>query len=283
MKFEEIVALYNSRPIDDFLGLSPNQVSTIIYGPLESMQEVVSLNESFNVSLLEDVKVISEIKALISLIGEAGEAKATQNGYLPKKIVNALYKFKSLPGYTVQSEEAAPNVSALRHAATACGWMKKRAGKFSLTKDGRRILDHGFSASHYVSLLSYWLRRFNWSFLDRYSECPSVQQGAVFGLYILHKQANELVPVNHLAKLFMTAFPHATEEIEAETLFFETTREEELRKVFSLRFIKRFAAYFGLISCIPETSSSYVGLPDTTQVKTTPLFSEVLVWFPPDH
>jgi hypothetical protein len=284
-QIEELLAQFqaqkNAKALDDFLGLSPDQMHVIFYGSLEDIKPILSFNPEFDKALLADVPVVTKATLLIRLLGEAGEAKETQNGFLPKKIVNALCEPHPLPGYSVQSEEYKPSVLALRHALTACGWIKKRNRKFSLTKKGQQIFENGFAQNDYITLLQYWLRRYAWSFEDRYPECPLIQQAAVFSLYILHQEARQLIPSTRVAQLFVRAFPMSLDIVRDE-IFPERSPEDQLARILRLRLLERFAAYFGLVDYTVDLHLSFPEQDDRSQVVITKLFSEVLHWFSTD-
>jgi hypothetical protein len=268
----------NSEGLVDFLGLSPDQMYQLVYGNIDDLTPIITFNTNFDRALLDNVPVVNQLLLLISLIGEAGEAKATKNGFLPKKIVNAVHKIASDRQYTVQSEEDQPTILVLRYAATDCGWIKKRSGKFSLTKKGEQILKNGFLQKDYVRLLKYWLREYLWSFADGFSECLSIQKAAFFSLYILEQKAQQLLPSKTFAELFITAFPFAVDEIEP-SLYSSKPGRDEVAFILRLRFFRRFAAYFGLVDYVVDKDLPYFSRDEQSHVKTTILFQEVLYWF----
>ena len=277
----QLQAQRNAEALDDFLGLSPHQMNLLLYGSLEDIKPIMSFNPEFDQALLADVPVVAKATLLIRLLGEAGEAKETQNGFLPKKIVNALCEPHPLPDYSVQSEEYAPHVLVLRHVVAACGWMKRRNRKFSLTKKGLKIFEQGFTPSDYVMLLEYWLRSYRWSFADHYPECPLIQQAAVFSLYILRQEARKSIPVERVVQHFLRAFPSSLDMLRDELLI-EESPEEALAAMLRLRFLERFAAYFGLVDYNLVAHFSMAGRENSSPVVITKLFSEVLHWFPSD-
>jgi hypothetical protein len=284
-QIEELLAQFqaqmNSEGRDDFLGLSPDQMHILLYGSLEQIRPILSFNPEFDRALLADVPVVTHVTLLIKLIGEAGEAKATQKGFLPKKIVHALSEPHPLPGYSVQSEEYEPRVLALRHAVTACGWLKKKNRTFSLTKKGQQIFESGFTTYDYIALLQYWLGRYRWSFADRYPECPLVQQAGVFSLYILRQEARELVSSSRVIELFVRAFPCSL-DMPLDEILLEQSPQQQLAAIFTLRFLQRFAAYFGLINYSTDLNLSFFARDERSQVVISKLFSEVLCWFDTD-
>lgn len=277
MKLKQLPNKINSEALDDFLGISPNQMHVLLYGQLDEIQHIMCINSTFDQTLLENVPIVKKVLLLIRSIGELGEAKATQNGNLPKKIVNALYDFHSTK-FSVPSEDYAPNILALRHAVTDCGWLKKRNRRFSLTKEGKQIFEKGFTALNYVTLLKYWLKNYNWSFTDGYPECAIVQQAAIFSLYILRQKAKEFFLTENFVQLFIKAFPMALELL-AEDL---KQAEEKLSTILCLRFLDRFASYFGLLDYVVNENLPSFKRDKQSQIRTTKLFAEVFCWFPPE-
>lgn len=269
----------NSQIIVDFLGLSPYQMHFLLYGNWDDVAPIISINDTFDNNLLSEVPIVKKVSLLIRMIGEVKEEKATKNGNLSKRIVNALYE-SPLPGCkdTIASEEYAPSVKALRHAVTDCGWIKIRNQKFSLTKKGQKIFEKGFTSVDYVTLLKYWLRKYDWSFTDGHPECAIVQQSALFSLYVLRETAKELSPSKDFTKLLLKALPAALALL-PEGNFHRIDPEERLSNIVELRFLDRFAAYFGLIDYVLDESLPYFERPTTGQVRTTSLFSQALLWF----
>ncbi len=278
-KINQLQAQVNSEGLEDFLGLSPSQMHALLYSEFDEIEPILCFKSNFDQSLLNNVPIVKKINLLIRLIGEVGEAKATQNGYLPKKIVNALYDFPlTARQFTVPTEDYAPNILALRYAVTDCGWLKKKNRKFSLTKKGQQIFEKGFTSLDYVTLLKYWFKKYNWSFTDGHPECAFVQQAALFSLYMLHQKAKELFPTAHFAELFIQAFPMALVMLPEEK-HFPKPAKERLTDIIRLRFLDRFASHFGLVDYVVDENLPYLERDKKSQVKTTNLFSEILCWF----
>ena len=281
MTVKAFINQINNRSIDDFLGLSPGQMDCILYDAVEEKEQILSFNDSFEPGLLENVEAVGKIKLLLNMVGEAGEAKATKNGFLPIKIVNAIGNFNEPEFYHITSEEVADEVRAVRFAATDCGWLKKKNGKFSLTKKGEQIFKNGFTPAHYVTLLKYWIFDYSWSFSDGFPEYPRLQQASLFALYILREKAQEGVPIPELALLFARAFPKICAQNSADPNTSNEPHNREFPCIFNLRFIERFAIAFGLVEATKD-KPSYFGRREALEVKTTALFSAVCSWFPAD-
>ncbi len=282
-KIEFFESLANYQPLDDFLGLSPDQMHQILYFPLDELKNIIWFNDGFDPTLLEQAPVVTKTKLLIKFLGDLGKAKATKNSYLPKKIVNILHE-SPMENHTVQTEENALDVLALRYAVTDCGWMKKKSGYFSLTKKGQHIFDKGFTTSDYLILLKYWIKKYNWSFSDRFPLCPLIQKASIFLLYLLNRKAAELVPAQNFIQLFIRAFPTALEEVSSESLKFKlnTPPEEEIGWIIRIRFLQRFVKYFGLADYIIDEKLSHFDRDEQAQIKTTELFTAVFGFFSPE-
>lgn len=277
----------NALPLDDFLGLSPEQMHLLLYAPLARMQSIVRLRDTFERAVLAEAPVVKKVELLVRLVGEAGEAKATKRGRLPRAMVNALYDFETSRRIRVPSEEYSPAITALRHAVMKCGWLKKSRGRFLLSATGREIFENGVAPAHYAALLAHWLRQYDWGFADRLPPCLMLQQAAVFLLYVLSREAKEFIPAAQVSRLFIRAFPHTLGELGAEMAaapwLHGKSVEEELGFIMRVRFLERFAAYFGLIDYHLDKELPYFEREKAAQVRTTKLFAEALQWFPVDR
>jgi hypothetical protein len=281
MKIEDLENLINSQPLDDFLGLSPNQMYKIFYFTLEELKDIIWFKSSFDQKLLDEVPVVKKTVKLLQLIGEKGEVKATEKGFLPMKMVNALID-KPFDNFTVQSEEYASEVLALRKVITSCGWIKKKSKKFSLTKKGEVILDKGFMISDYLTLLRYWLTKHNWAFTDLLPDCTVIQESSVFLLYMLNRLASERIPAERIFQSFIRAFPFVLDDLKSKSTNRHQTLDEELRHIFNTRFIVRVAEYFGLVHRYTDDKLSYFERDEKAEIKITKLFTEMLGFISPE-
>ena len=269
----------NFLPLDDFLGLSPDEVNRLLYQPFEETSDIVVLNNTFREELLNHVPVIQDARLLISRIGESGELKATQKGNLPLKLVQELHKIQCRRDYEeewhVGSEEEAPLIQLLRYVVTSCGWIKFRDKKFYLTKKGEKLRDKNFSPQDYHQLMQFWLRKLNWGYLDRYDPCPIVQHAFLFSLYALSQKASDFVEAQTLGELFLRAFPAAVDEVKPHP-YYQDKPEQIVSNIYCLRFIEGFCLYFDLLQTKEKRAALLRKAP--LEVKTTQLFHAAFQW-----
>ncbi len=268
----------NFRPVDDFLGLSPDEVHRLLYQRFAGSLDIVTLSATFAPALLENVPAVQDAMVLIRRLGEAGSLKATQKGNFPLMVVREIYKQQTLRDleeeWNVASEEDALLVRLLRHALTACGWMKCRSKQFSLTKKGEVVYRKGFLPEHYQQLLQNWIFETNWGFLDGHNPCPFVQHAALFSLYLLSQKAADFTLASDLSGAFVRAFPAALPDVISP--FDSDTPQAILSRIFELRFLERFCLYFGLLEFKGKRKHLLDGKP--LEVKTTELFRGVFCW-----
>jgi len=94
---------------------------------------------------LSDEQVAAAVRPYVQLLGQVGEGvKLTAAGYLPPKIVRAIYAELRLAEVwmgTGQSEASTPVIIVLRESATALGLLRKSRGMLMVTKAGQKLVD----------------------------------------------------------------------------------------------------------------------------------------------
>lgn len=277
----------NSHPLDDFLGLSPEQMYQMIYFSPETFEHILYIKPDFDKELLSKVPILDDLLLLFRLLAEAGEVRVTKKGNLPVKIVNEIYNKqradKKPSGflYNSQSEEYASDILAARVSATACGWIQFEKNKFSLSNQGKSILENGFSQKDFVRLLDYFVFHCHWSYLHGWEHCHIVQQAVVFELYVLNKKARDTyLDLKTFSQLFLKAFPFAPEEVDDDYCE-DSYRPRIVTSVLEQRFINSFCERFGLIKLSEKSEyEDDFGFNDSFQI--TKLYDELFIWFSPD-
>jgi len=235
-----------SVPQMDFLGISSGQVHRMLHAPLDSLGDMVQFNHDLEPTAFQEIPVVKNTLLFLSWLKEEGPLKATAKGNLPLDFARALYDAFNYPSPSVhppiRSERDAVYVNSLRHILKLCGWLKKVNNRFTLTAKGVKVIEQGFSESHFFTLMNVFVRRFNWGFQDRYPVFWIIQGGAVFSLYLLHRKARQFVPAEELGDYFIRAFPAVLNEVREMAYL---TPTQHVRNCFSLRFLSRFCGYFG--------------------------------------
>ncbi len=266
----------NTVPHMDFFGLSSDQVHRMLHAPLETLEDMVRFNQDLEIESFQNIPVVMNSLIFLSRLKELGPIKATAKGNLSLAFARELYDaFIYLSDSfhpPIRSEEDAVFVNALRHVLRMCGWVKKAKNHFSLTAKGTKVIEKGFSGTHFFILMNTFLRRFNWGFQDRYPDFWIIQGGAVFSLYLLHRKARRFIAAEELGDSFIRAFPAVLDEVG--TMAYWSPREE-VRRCFSLRFLQRFCEYFGFVDIRREEKSPHIY---KLSVKKSDFYDRYITW-----
>lgn len=238
---------YNKTPMDDLLGLTPNQMHRVLYLPFDS-PELVTFPSPL------DIEPAAPITTLFTLLTEAiGEngLKGTATGNLPRNFCReAAISFLGEEGYGertrfggINTEPDFPELHVTRIVGELAGLVRKYKGKFILSRECRNLLTGEGMSAIYPRLFRAFALEYNWGYQDRYPDFSIIQQSFAFTLYLLERFGTEWQPSSFYAERFIQAFPAVLRE--AQPLHFETA-EDEVGRCYILRALERFAHFFGL-------------------------------------
>ncbi|MBE3124886.1 MAG: SEC-C domain-containing protein [Acidobacteria bacterium] len=265
----------NAEPNPDFLGLSSDQIRRLIDFPFQSTDDLVRLNDSFGQNDMAGIPVVDNAVRFLRAMAEVEPLKATAAGNLARDFAKRLFDDIEQSDWkkyiNFRSETDSMTVHSLRLILTMGGWLKKEKGWFRLTRKGRKSVEAGFSAADYLDLFRTFTQKFNWGFQDGYPGLEIIQRAFLFSLLLVHKKGGEFLENYRLGPYFVRAFPLALAESER----FPCDPYERISRCFSLRFLERFCAYFGLI----ETKSLGEGPLDRRFFfKASGLLDKLLTW-----
>lgn len=265
----------NAEPNPDFVGLSADQIHRLIDFPFQSTDDLVRLNDSFGQNDMAGIPVVDNAVRFLQAMAEVEPLKATATGNLARDFAKRLFDdidqsdLKKFINF--RSETDSMTVHSLRLILTMGGWLRKEKGWFRLTRKGRKSVEAGFSAADYLDLFRTFTQKFNWGFQDGYPGLEIIQRAFLFSLLLVHKKGGEFLENYRLGPYFVRAFPLALAESER----FPCDPYERISRCFSLRFLERFCAYFGLI----ETKSLGEGPLDRRFfLKESGLLDKLLTW-----
>jgi len=253
---ERVMRHRNQRPRDEFCGLSPEQMSRILYDPFDSPQ-FVTFSDNFP-------KPSAPLAfALISLLADAcGDdgLKATAKGYLPAKFcrdaaIAALGEegVKEMTfGSEVRKELDFRELHIVRLVAQMAGLIRKYRGRFLRTKKCEKLLSASSHGKLYLQLLTAYVRKFNWGYSDGYDDHYLIQEAFLFSLFLIHRFGDEFRSPVFYEEKFLQAFPTVLDEVKDPVY---GSKEDQVRNCYSLRTMERFARFFGLI----ELDGNYPG------------------------
>lgn len=101
-ELREISNKINSRGIDDFEGLSPIQMSNILYNSFEK-DSIIKIYQKADDKTLNKIGFLMLTEYFLNLIEKQKELKLTNSGYLPVKIVKELYNTKFIFEDSIES------------------------------------------------------------------------------------------------------------------------------------------------------------------------------------
>jgi len=270
----------NRVPQLDFLGLSSEQMGRLLDFPFARTREIVEIDPDLAPAAFRGIPVVDNALLFLGRLAKQEPLKATAKGNLPLPFAREVFAELKMPkrelyDNAIRTEEEVPLLRALRELLTLCGWVKKRNSRFSLTENGRKIVQRGFIGADFRNLLDKFTLIFNWEFMDRYPSFSIVQRSFLFGLYLLHRQAGREIEDQVLVGHFLRAFPQALEEARRyESPYIEP--RDFISGCFYLRFLERFCEYFGFVTIRREAVSGH--FIKRKFVQSTDFFRQYLQW-----
>lgn len=261
---QEAIAKTNNAPQADFEGYSPNEMHYILRKPFHQESPIVLLEGP--AAVYETIPIFNQVTFLLNLIKEHRELKLTQAGYLPTKVVAALYEKGFMKDYFIErrisklyKEATVPSIHLAKILVELSPLVKKRANKLSLTKIGKEQIDQNHLL--FKSIFETYTRTFNWSYFDGYSDEHIGQIGFGFTLILFHKYGSKFRDQTYYAKKYLQAFDYMAQE---SVLPFANNPE----RAYIVRTFERFLDYFGF--------TTYTDDQKNPKVKKTAVFNQVI-------
>ena len=264
----------NQAPLDDFQGLSPDQMHRFLHFPFDSPELV-----TYAPVVAGDPKapILTLFGLLADAIGEQG-LKATATGNLPRNVcreaASAYWGEEAIRvngrfAHINKEEDFSP-LHVTRLVAGLAGLIRKFRGRFILGRECRRSLtDHGLGGIYPRLLLSY-VRDFNWGYRDGFTDLGLIQRSFLFTLYLLDLHGGEWLPEVFYEDAFLRAFPGVLSEV-APTPY--STPEKTVRSCYTWRVLVNFAAFLGLAEVEPTAEGRH---DRHCRVKKRPLLAETV-------
>lgn len=246
---DEYLPMENQKIQDDFLGLTPHHMDSIINKSIAENAHIVTFNYRANAEVFEDVKITQQAYAFLAQLKEMQPLKGTAKGNLSRKFVQSLFQNEH---YYVDYDWAKPNkeedsysINLMRILLNMAELIKFEGGKFSLTLKGEDILATHNTVDLYKTLFVTYAERFNWGYFD---EIPDdifviIQDTFLFNLLILEEFSDDFVEEGEFARHYLQAFPMLSKHLSLSPY----GPEMEVSHAFCMRFLDRFLYPFGLI------------------------------------
>jgi hypothetical protein len=248
----------NQRPLDEFHGLSPEQMHRLLHFPFAS-PELVRFPEVLDTK--PTAPIVALLGMLLEAIGEKG-LKPTAKGNLPRKFCREaalahwgeeLYRENTRFG-GINREEDFLDLHITRLTAELAGFIRKYKGRFILSRNCRTLLTGNGLAALYPRLFAAYVEQFNWSYRDRYPELRFIQTAFLFTLYLLMRYGDTRRPHEFYEDSFLRAFPMLLDELPQHEIF---TPDEEVRRCYTWRTLVHFVGFFGLATVEPVSDEHF--------------------------
>jgi hypothetical protein len=268
------ISRQNRQGRADFDGLSPEQMTRILYSPFDSPNIATFAPVPDEAS---DAPLLRLFYLLTAAIGEDG-LKPTATGNLPRNRCREIgLTYHGEDGYReatrfggINTEPDFPELHVTRLVAELAGLIRKYKGKFILSKHCRQLLADGGAGAMYPILFEAFVRRYEWGYQDRYPEFPFIQSSFLFTLLLLSRYGDEPRPESFYVDRYLKAFPMLLQE--APEIGYQTP-EQFVGRCYSLRTLERFAEFLGLVAI--ERIGERI-LPDEIKVRKLPLLDRVV-------
>jgi hypothetical protein len=271
---DQITQQQNRRQLDEFHGLSPEQMHRMLNFPFASL-ELVRISEVVDAN--PAAPILSLFKLLTDTIGNQG-LKPTAKGNLPRNFCREAaliywgeqrYQEKTRFG-GINREDDFTDLHVTRLVAELAGLIRKHKGRFILSRDCRRLLSDGGLAAIYPRLFRAYVEQFNWAYRDNYPELRFIQSAFLFTLHLLTRYGDARQSQVFYEDVFLRAFPMLLDEVPPSPVF---SPDDEVRSCYTWRTLVHFAGFLGLAMVEPISEGP---LCREYRIKALPLLNQIV-------
>lgn len=274
-EIQKFINEYNNKSDDFFSGLSPFELHQMIYYPFEEKCPIV-IRESIDDAILNQIPFFRLCETFLKLLERDVFVKLTPLGALPKKVIVELYNYKYITVPIIESgfskltrEHDSIAIQNTRYVCELSGLIKKRDGKLSLTKKGKRFINN--RNAFFKLVFTTFSTRFNWSFNDGFVDQPIAQHGNLYTLFLLLQYGKHPRLTRFYADKYVFVFK---DFIKFFNDFEYKTAEKQLLRCYEIRSFERFTNWFGLtITCEKKYDESNI-------IQATILIDKILEYIP---
>lgn len=201
---------HNSRAIDDFDGLSPNEMADLRY-QFPNSKSPLSIN-LLSEKLLEQCPILMQVRYLIDIMKDGKHIELTKTGALKPVLAKEIYALGYLKDEWIENgtskfvkEGDVYHLSLTRILLQISSLAKKRHNKLSLTKKGEKLAEDGNAILR--ELIYTLISKFNWAYGDRYASEDIGKVNPGYSFYLLKKYGDKERTAAFYADLYFKALP----------------------------------------------------------------------------
>ena len=272
----------NRQGLDVFSGLSPMQMSAILYKPFDS-PDVLTFPKTVEGA---DAPILSLFLLLADGIGETG-VKLTATGNLPRNLCREVAQIHlGEDGYLKRTEFCGINKETdfydfhvMRLVAGLAKLTRKYKGKILLTNKAVKLLEAEQYGELYMHLFKAYTTEFNWGYWDAYSELQIIQMAFAYHIHGWQGMGSGAVESYRSVSDFLGAFPMMIDEVmDLESEYISSDPARYIEQCYNVRVLHRFGEFLGLLSLKSVTKEEAPYLTSHYVVRAKPLLSQVMVF-----
>lgn len=300
-----------NTPLDDFDGLSPNQMEQILYYPFEDNKIIKFAKKSVH-GIFAESPLFLIAWDLLNAFSEKSGVKLDPKGYLPPKLVKSIYNKGYSPDELIENGEielsSEPDwllLFIVKHLLLITELAEIKDNVISLTQKGSELFTQKSDYTVYMELLKAYCLGFGWANTDFYGSEEIGQVGFMYLLYLLKKYGAAPRDPAFYETRYFRAFPNLyvehdddmdeddddefqeenPEDLEPEKNTddeYVPDPEEERMACLELRFFERFCHWFGLAEIemdlgLPGNELSIEMSESMVKVKRSKLFERIII------
>lgn len=276
-KLQEVMNAKNATPDSTMGGLSPNQVTRLVYFSWDENNFPLKFNTKLTLPELKDSVFFTNARVFLQTLKEqSNENTATAAGNLNRKFVKLVfgkliiskdYKKDILEYNKVINEKDIFALHIPRVVCQSAGLIHKRKNKFLVPKKHHSLLSDEKAGELYALLFSSYFTKLNIGYMDRLPELASVQHTIAYSIYRLGEIADKYRSVEGLAEEIL--LPAVLEEVREGTSEYVTI--EWILRSRILEPLKKF----GLAEL---KYKHFKGYSEIDSVRKTELFDKFMRW-----
>lgn len=184
---------------DPALRLSHAQETRLWHADITADDGVLRIDATVTPEQLAGARMVANARVLLRVLAEGPVTATSSLGNLPRSFVRRMldemtWKPAQLEGMRLSrrvtfNEEDVPDLNELRVVLGLAGLLKKRLGRFSITRKGEQMLAEEQSGRLFALLLRTWFGRFNIFYGYRWHDDPEMQARIVFSLWAIREMA----------------------------------------------------------------------------------------------
>lgn len=270
------MAKQNTAPDPEMGGLSPEQVSRLIYSKWTDEHFPLKFNDNLETSDFKQSSLFQNVRTLLNMLLEMEKEKtATVRGNLNRKLVKAIhdklilekrdkefvYHYKKI----INEEDVFP-LHIARVISECAGLIHKQKDRFLVKKKHQELLAEENAGKLYSLLFKTYFSMFNLSYLDGLPEAHSIQHTIPYSLLRLKELCKKDTSLEGLhSKILLPAVQKEVRE--------ELPKLVEADWIIRSRIIRPLKA-FGLLECTYEKSK--LAFSEITKCRKSPLYDKFM-------